>query len=166
MTPTTTVEYIRYRIALEDQEALKTAYARAAASLAASPECIDHELSHCEEERERYVLRIRWTSVDAHLGRLFRILPGPRPLAPHLAALSARPGTSSTRHAPPPCQARHQTPRARPTRSERDGQGGFRKGGRFPAFSSAIRPYVAAIEEMQHYTVTGVAGTGKGAGER
>ncbi|MEU6760742.1 antibiotic biosynthesis monooxygenase [Streptomyces sp. NPDC046685] len=111
MTPKTTVEYIRYRIALADQEAFEAAYARAAASLAASPECIDYELSHCEEERERYVLRIRWTSVDAHLG-------------------------------------------------------GFRKGEHFPAFFNAIRPYVPAIEEMQHYTVTGVAGTGKGAGER
>ncbi|MEU9032856.1 antibiotic biosynthesis monooxygenase family protein [Streptomyces sp. NPDC048383] len=106
---TITVEYIRYRIAPDDQEAFEQAYARGAEALAAAPECVDYELARCEEEPERYVLRIRWTSIDAHLN-------------------------------------------------------GFRKGEHFPAFFSAIRPYVAAIEEMQHYRVTGVAGPGKAAG--
>ncbi|MDH6539109.1 putative quinol monooxygenase [Streptomyces lavendulae] len=106
---TTTVEYIRYRIASQDQKAFEEAYARAAEALAASPECIDYELARCEEEKERYILRIRWTSIDDHLN-------------------------------------------------------GFRKGEHFPAFFSAIRPYVTAIEEMQHYLVTGVAGPGKAAG--
>ncbi|KOU15129.1 MULTISPECIES: putative quinol monooxygenase [Streptomyces] len=107
---TTTVEYIRYRIALDDQQAFEDSYRQAAEALAASPECIDYELARCEEEndRERYILRIRWTSVDAHLN-------------------------------------------------------GFRKGEHFPAFFSAIRPYVKAIEEMQHYRVTDVAGPGKAA---
>ncbi|MFG2297850.1 putative quinol monooxygenase [Streptomyces sp. NPDC048603] len=63
----TTVEYIRYRIALDDQPAFEDAYRRAAESLAAAPECIDYELTHCQEERERYILRIRWTSVTDHL---------------------------------------------------------------------------------------------------
>ncbi|MET3985103.1 antibiotic biosynthesis monooxygenase family protein [Streptomyces sp. PvR034] len=103
---TTTVEYIRYRIASADQPAFEDAYRRAAEALTASPECIDYELAHCEEEPERYVLRIRWTSIDAHLN-------------------------------------------------------GFRKGEHFPAFFTAIRPYVTAIEEMQHYLVTDVVGTGK-----
>ncbi|MFG2619597.1 putative quinol monooxygenase [Streptomyces sp. NPDC048507] len=107
---TTTVEYIRYRIASQDQQAFEEAYARAAEALAASPECVDYELARCEEEKERYILRIRWTSIDAHLN-------------------------------------------------------GFRKGEHFPAFFSAIRPYVAAIEEMQHYLVTAVAGPGKAAGQ-
>ncbi|MET9606772.1 antibiotic biosynthesis monooxygenase family protein [Streptomyces sp. NPDC006512] len=106
---TTTVEYIRYRIALDDQQAFEEAYARGAEALAASPECVDYELARCEEERERYILRIRWTSIDAHLN-------------------------------------------------------GFRKGEHFPAFFAAIRPYVTAIEEMQHYLVTAVAGPGKAAG--
>ncbi|MET9470058.1 antibiotic biosynthesis monooxygenase family protein [Streptomyces sp. NPDC006544] len=105
---TTTVEYIRYRIARDDQPAFEDAYARAAEALAASPDCIDYELARCEEEAERYVLRIRWTSIDAHLN-------------------------------------------------------GFRKGEHFPAFFGAIRPYVTAIEEMQHYLVTAVAGPGKAA---
>lgn len=103
---TTTVEYIRYRIALDDQPAFQDAYVKASESLAAAPECIDYELARCEEEPELYILRIRWTSIDAHLG-------------------------------------------------------GFRKGEHFPAFFSAIRPYVTAIEEMQHYLVTKVAGPGK-----
>ncbi|WP_349372195.1 antibiotic biosynthesis monooxygenase family protein [Streptomyces sp. G-G2] len=105
---TTTVEYIRYRIALDDQPAFEDSYRRAAESLAASPECIDYELAHSEEEGERYILRIRWTSVDAHLN-------------------------------------------------------GFRKGEHFPAFFTAIRPYVGSIEEMKHYAVTDVVGTGKAA---
>ncbi|MFF1415413.1 putative quinol monooxygenase [Streptomyces sp. NPDC058289] len=103
---TTTVEYIRYRIALDDQPAFEDAYVRASESLTASPECIDYELARSEEEPERYILRIRWTSIDAHLN-------------------------------------------------------GFRKGEHFPAFFSAIRPYVTAIEEMKHYLVTKVAGPGK-----
>ncbi|AKL65281.1 antibiotic biosynthesis monooxygenase [Streptomyces sp. CJ_13] len=103
---TTTVEYIRYRIALDDQQAFEDAYTRAAEALAASPECVDYELTRCSEEAERYILRIRWTSIDAHLN-------------------------------------------------------GFRKGEHFPAFFTAIRPYVTAIEEMQHYLPTAVVGTGK-----
>ncbi|MFD5148063.1 MarR family winged helix-turn-helix transcriptional regulator [Streptomyces sp. NPDC058401] len=58
--------------------------------------------------------------TEAGLGRLFRILPGPRRLAPHLAALPRRPRTPSTRTPRQHAQARHQTPRTRPTRSERD----------------------------------------------
>ncbi|MFD1659386.1 putative quinol monooxygenase [Streptomyces caeni] len=63
----TTVEYIRYRIALDDQPAFEDAYRKAAESLAAAPECIDYELAHCQEEQDRYILRIRWTSVEDHL---------------------------------------------------------------------------------------------------
>ncbi|MGW2701903.1 putative quinol monooxygenase [Streptomyces sp. NPDC001340] len=106
----TTVEYIRYRIALDDQKAFEGAYAQAAQALAAAPECVDYELSHCQEEAERYILRIRWTSVEDHLQ-------------------------------------------------------GFRKGEHFPAFFSAIRPFVSSIEEMQHYLTTDVVGTGKAAGQ-
>lgn len=104
-----TVEYIRYRIAEADQAAFESAYATASRSLAASPECIDYELAHCQEEPDRYVLRIRWMSVDDHLQ-------------------------------------------------------GFRRGEHFPAFFSAIRPYVSAIEEMQHYLPTDIVGAGQAAG--
>ncbi|MEV0848012.1 antibiotic biosynthesis monooxygenase family protein [Streptomyces sp. NPDC049954] len=104
-----TVEYIRYRIAPDDQKAFESAYHQAAESLAAAPECIDYELARCQEEQDRYILRIRWTSVEDHLK-------------------------------------------------------GFRTGDHFPAFFRAIRPYVTAIEEMQHYHVTNVVGVGSATG--
>ncbi|MET8140967.1 antibiotic biosynthesis monooxygenase family protein [Sphaerisporangium sp. NPDC005288] len=107
---TTTVEYIRYRIPSDGRKDFEDAYRRAAESLAAAPECIDYELAHCQEEPDRYILRIRWTSVEDHLE-------------------------------------------------------GFGRGEHFPAFLSAIRPYVKAIEEMQHYVLTDVAGPGKAAGQ-
>lgn len=46
------------------------------------------------------------------LGRLFRILPGPRRPAPHLAALPGHPSTSSTREPRQRAEARHRTTRA------------------------------------------------------
>ena len=64
---TTTVEYIRYRIAPEQQQSFEQAYTTAAESLAAAPQCIDYELSQCHEEPDRYILRIRWTSLEDHL---------------------------------------------------------------------------------------------------
>ncbi|MDT0346291.1 phosphoribosyltransferase [Streptomyces litchfieldiae] len=42
-------------------------------------------------------------------------VPGPRRLAPHLAALSGPPKYAQHEGDPPPCDARHQTPRADPT---------------------------------------------------
>ncbi|MDT0344635.1 group II truncated hemoglobin [Streptomyces litchfieldiae] len=64
---TTSVEYIRYRIPTGGGPAFEEAYRRAAVPLAAAPECVDFELTRCVEEPESYILRIRWTSVEAHL---------------------------------------------------------------------------------------------------
>jgi hemoglobin len=100
-----TVEYIRYRIPAESAERFEHDYARAAARLAEAPECVDYELSRCEEDPASYILRITWTSTAAHLQ-------------------------------------------------------GFRTGEHFPPFLAAIKPYVADIEEMRHYTPTTVAGQG------
>ncbi|SFS19166.1 Quinol monooxygenase YgiN [Dyella sp. OK004] len=61
------VEYIRYKLPAADSAAFEHDYARAAASLAASPFCLGYELSRCSEEPGVYVLRIRWTSADDHL---------------------------------------------------------------------------------------------------
>ncbi|MFC4909091.1 group II truncated hemoglobin [Actinomadura gamaensis] len=61
------VEYIRYRIDGADAAGFEAAYGRAAESLAAAPQCADYELSRCVDEPEWYVLRITWTSADAHL---------------------------------------------------------------------------------------------------
>jgi hemoglobin len=99
------VEYIRYRLPAERLPGFESAYAEAAASLRAAPECLDFELSRCVDEPAVYVLRIRWTSADDHLR-------------------------------------------------------GFRGGPHFGAFFAAIRPYVTDIEEMRHYTATGVRGAG------
>ena len=60
------VEYIRYRLK-GDAAAFEAAYVRAQASLRASPECLGWELTRCHEEPDRYVLRIEWRSLEAHL---------------------------------------------------------------------------------------------------
>ena len=60
------VEYIRYRIPDEKQEAFEEAYTEAAASLNASEHCLRYELSHGVEEPERFILRIEWDSKEGH----------------------------------------------------------------------------------------------------
>lgn len=97
------VEYIRYTIPPERSGDFESAYAQAQASLDASPECLGYELSRCTEDPSSYVLRIEWSSVEAHLE-------------------------------------------------------GFRKGAQFPAFYTAIRPFVSDIVEMRHYAQTAVIG--------
>lgn len=62
-----TVEYIRYRIPPERSAEFLSAYTRAAAPLAAAPQCVDFELARCEEDFEHFVLRITWTSTKDHL---------------------------------------------------------------------------------------------------
>jgi truncated hemoglobin YjbI/quinol monooxygenase YgiN len=61
------VEYLRYTIPESARAGFETAYTRAAQSLAEAPECVDYELSRCAEDAGQYVLRIRWTSAEAHL---------------------------------------------------------------------------------------------------
>nr|WP_205740826.1 antibiotic biosynthesis monooxygenase [Haloactinopolyspora alba] len=61
------IEYIPYRISDHDAAEFVAAYRRAAESLAAAPECVDYELTRCMEDPEHFVLRITWTSVEAHL---------------------------------------------------------------------------------------------------
>lgn len=62
-----TVEYIRYRIDDARRAEFVAAYRHAATSLDASDYCLGYELSQCEEEPDRFILRIRWTSTDDHL---------------------------------------------------------------------------------------------------
>jgi truncated hemoglobin YjbI/quinol monooxygenase YgiN len=62
------VEYIRYRVQEHEKDAFEAAYRRAAVPLAAAPECVDYELTVCEDEPVCYVLRITWTSGEDHLG--------------------------------------------------------------------------------------------------
>ena len=62
------VEYVRYRVAGADRQArFEADYAMAAESLAAAPECVHYELTRSVDEPACYVLRIEWTSAEAHL---------------------------------------------------------------------------------------------------
>lgn len=61
------IEYVRYRIPAEIDEDFRAAYARASASLQASPHCLAYDLARCHEESSCYVLRIHWTSLDDHM---------------------------------------------------------------------------------------------------
>ncbi|MCZ4097727.1 antibiotic biosynthesis monooxygenase [Streptomyces sp. So13.3] len=62
-----TVEYIRYRITDPGRRPeFEKAYATAAEQLDLAPQCLGYELSHGVEEPDRYILRIEWTSVEAH----------------------------------------------------------------------------------------------------
>jgi hemoglobin len=61
------VEYIRYQVAADQRQALVEAYHQAANQLAAAPECLAYELSECEEEAGQFILRIEWSSTEAHL---------------------------------------------------------------------------------------------------
>jgi quinol monooxygenase YgiN len=62
-----TVEYIRYTIDASRQAAFVEAYQKAADFLDQSNFCLGYELTHCEEEKEQFILRIEWTSTDDHL---------------------------------------------------------------------------------------------------
>lgn len=62
-----TVEYIRYRIADEQQPAFMEAIRQANQLLATAPDCLRYELTHCEEDAELFTWRIEWTSVERHL---------------------------------------------------------------------------------------------------
>lgn len=69
------VEYTRYRIADGRGPAFLEAYKSAARFLQESPSCVTFDLSHCVEEKDRYILRIVWKSIEAHL-QGFRKEPG------------------------------------------------------------------------------------------
>ena len=105
VTGTETVEYIRYRVPAAAGGEFEAAYARAAVELGAAEQCVEFELSRCDEEPEAYILRIVWTSAEDHLT-------------------------------------------------------GFRGGEHFARFFAEIKPYVADIEEMRHYSRTAVVGRG------
>jgi truncated hemoglobin YjbI/quinol monooxygenase YgiN len=60
-------EYIRYRIADGDAAEFESAYARAAESLAAAPQCVEYDLARCVDEPACFVLRIVWTSAADHM---------------------------------------------------------------------------------------------------
>jgi quinol monooxygenase YgiN len=80
-----TVEYIRYRIDEDRREAFVAAYREAATALDDSEYCLRYQLAQCEEEPDRFILRISWTSTADHLNgfrtsaQFRRFLPPIRP---------------------------------------------------------------------------------------
>jgi quinol monooxygenase YgiN len=62
-----TIEYIRYRIAVELRPAFIEAIHKANQLLADALDCLSYQLSHCEEDTELFIWRIEWTSVERHL---------------------------------------------------------------------------------------------------
>ena len=77
------IEYIRYELSVHEGAELIDAYAAARVHLEAAPECIGYELSQCEEAPASFILRIRWTSTEAHMQGFRR---GPH-FPPFLAAI-------------------------------------------------------------------------------
>jgi len=77
------VEYIRYTIPEDSRAAFVDAYERAARALVASPNCLNYELSVCDEDPSQYVLRIEWDSSQGHLEG-FRRSPHFREFLPHI----------------------------------------------------------------------------------
>jgi hemoglobin len=61
------VEYIRYSIPEADAAAFEAAWGEAAAHLAACEDCLGYELARCQEDARLYIVRIAWTSTEAHL---------------------------------------------------------------------------------------------------
>ncbi|MEU9291026.1 antibiotic biosynthesis monooxygenase [Streptomyces sp. NPDC048275] len=64
---TQTVEYIRYRIPEQHSAEFLAAFTRAARQLAAAPQCVDYELTRCEQDFEHFILRVTWTSTEDHV---------------------------------------------------------------------------------------------------
>ena len=61
------IEYIRYKVAVDQCAAFQRAYANAADILHRSDHCISYELSQCTEDKEFFTVRIEWDSVEGHL---------------------------------------------------------------------------------------------------
>lgn len=64
-------EYIRYNLPEGLNPQFEADYIKAADYLQASAVCMGCDLTRCEEEPQRYILRILWTSTADHL-QIFR----------------------------------------------------------------------------------------------
>ena len=88
-----TTEYIRYALTAHAPDALIAAYREAGRHLAASPECLGYDLAQCADDANSFILRIHWTSIDAHMngfrrGPQFRPFLGAiQPFIPEIAEM-------------------------------------------------------------------------------
>jgi quinol monooxygenase YgiN len=62
-----TTELIRYRIEAGQEEAFLSAYHEGGAILERSPDCLSYEVLRGVEEPDRFVVIIRWASVERHM---------------------------------------------------------------------------------------------------
>ncbi|NSL88009.1 antibiotic biosynthesis monooxygenase [Chitinophaga sp. Mgbs1] len=61
------VEIIRYNIPEDTRKEFEAAYLQAGTHLQASPYCLGYQVIHGNDEPERYIVTIRWTSKSDHL---------------------------------------------------------------------------------------------------
>ncbi|MBA4056084.1 MAG: antibiotic biosynthesis monooxygenase [Marivirga sp.] len=61
------IEIIRYNVAEDQKATFEEAYAKAGAVLKTSPYCLGYEIIRGVDEKQHYIVRILWTSVDDHL---------------------------------------------------------------------------------------------------
>lgn len=61
------VEYIRYTIPDDRQDAFVRDYAAASRPLLQSPYALGYELSQCSDDATQFIVRIEWTSADDHM---------------------------------------------------------------------------------------------------
>ena len=60
------VEDIRYRVPADRHDDFERAWCSAPAQLKEAPECLTYEVSHGVAERDTYVVRIEWNSLEDH----------------------------------------------------------------------------------------------------
>ncbi|MCG5216578.1 globin domain-containing protein [Streptosporangium soli] len=58
------IDYVRYHVPAERMAEFEEAYRRHAKELAASPRCVDFELTRDTGDPSRLLLRVRWTTAD------------------------------------------------------------------------------------------------------
>jgi len=61
------IEYIRFKIGKEDCSNFITIIKQACKILSDYPDCLNYEVTRCEEDTLLFIWRIEWTSTDAHL---------------------------------------------------------------------------------------------------
>lgn len=54
------------KIRPDQHEAFEAAFRKAQAIIASMPGYLSHELQHCIERRDEYLLLVRWDSLEAH----------------------------------------------------------------------------------------------------
>ena len=60
-------EYVRYELKQHKPSVFLASYTEACKSLDSAPECLGYELTQCAEDKNIFVLRIRWSSANDHM---------------------------------------------------------------------------------------------------